>query len=66
MFKLSVSMGAFQFTKELFKVSVLLKKKSPSPMKREEARRNKNCLKKSNQVYVQETEDKKSPDRKIF
>ena len=33
-------------------------------MRREEARRNKYCLTKSNQVYVEETEDKKSSDKK--
>ena len=33
-------------------------------MRREEARRNKYCLNKCNQVYVKETEDKKSSDKK--
>ena len=33
-------------------------------MRREEARRNKYCLNKSNLVYVEETEDKKSSDKK--
>ena len=33
-------------------------------MKREEARRNKYCVNKSNHVYVEETEDKKSSDKK--
>ena len=37
---------------------------TPSQMKREEARRNKYCLNKSNHVYVEETEDKKSSDKK--
>ena len=32
-------------------------------MRREEARRNKYCLNKSNQVYVEETDDKKSTDK---
>ena len=43
-----------------------VKKKSPSQMRREEARKNKYCLTKSNQVYVEETEDKKSSDKKSF
>ena len=33
-------------------------------MRREEARRNKYCLNKPNLVYVEETEDKKSSDKK--
>ena len=33
-------------------------------MRREEARRNKYCLNKSNLVYVEETEDKKYSDKK--
>ena len=33
-------------------------------MRRKEARRNKYCLNKSNLVYVEETEDKKSSDKK--
>ena len=33
-------------------------------MRREEARRNKHCLNKSNQVYVEESEDKKSSAKK--
>ena len=33
-------------------------------MRIEEARRNKYCLTKSNLVYVEETEDKKSSDKK--
>ena len=40
-----------------------VKKMKPSQMRREEARRNKYCLDKSHQVYVEETEDKKSSDK---
>ena len=50
-------MDAFQFNKELLKSSSPVKKKSPSHMRREEARRNQ-----SNQVSVEESEDKKSTD----
>ena len=38
-------------------------KKSPSTMRREEARINKYCVHKSNQVSVEEAEDKKSTDK---
>ena len=58
-------MDAFQFNKDLFKSSCPVKKKSPSQMRREEARRNKYCLNKCNKVYVEETKDKKSTDKTI-
>ena len=35
-------------------------------MRREEARRNKYCLYKSNRVYVEKTEDKKSYNKKVI
>ena len=56
-------MDAFQFNKELFKSSCPIKKKSPSQMRREERRRNKYCLNKSNHVSVEESEDKKSTNK---
>ena len=52
LFKLSAGMDAFQFNKELFKSFCPVKNKSASQMRREEARRNKYCLGKSNQVSV--------------
>ena len=55
-------MDAFQFYKEIFKRSCPVKKKFPSQMRREEARKNKYCLNKSNQISVEESEDKKSTD----
>ena len=56
-------MDAFQFKKELFKSSCPVNKKSPSQMRREWARINKYCLNKSNQVSVEEAQDKKSTDK---
>ena len=56
-------MDAFQLNKELFKSYCLVKKKSPSQMRREEARRNKYCFNKSNQVSLEESGDKKSTDK---
>ena len=42
-----------------------VKKKSPSQMKSEEARRNEYCLNKLNHVYVERTEDKKSSKKTL-
>ena len=63
LFKLAVGMDAVRFNKELFKRSCPGNKKSPCQMRREEARINKYCVNKSNQVSVEEVEDKKSTDK---
>ena len=55
-------MDAFQFKKELLKSSCPVKKKSPSHLSREEEKKNKFCLNISNQVSVEESEDKKSTE----
>ena len=62
LFKLAVGVDAVRFNKELLKISCPGNKKSPSQIKREEARINKYCVNKYNQVYVEEAEDKKSTD----
>ena len=56
--------GCFPIYQGAFQSFCPVKKKSPSQMRREEARKNKYCLNKSNLVYVEETEDKKSSDKK--
>ena len=53
-------MDAFQ--QEAVQSSCPLKKKAPSKMRREEARKNKYCLKKSNQFSAEKSEDKKLAD----
>ena len=55
-------MGAVRFNKELFKSSCPGNQKSPSQIRREEPRLIKYCVHKSNQVSVEEAEDKKSTD----
>ena len=56
--------GCFPIYQETFQSFCPVKKKSPSQMRWEKARRNECCLKKSNQLYVEEPEDKKSFDKK--
>ena len=56
--------GCFPIYQGAFQSVGPIKKKSPSQMRREKARRNKYYLSKSIQVYVQETYDKKSSDKK--
>ena len=58
--------GCFPIYQGAFQRFCPVKKKSPSQMRREESRRNKYCLNKYNQVYVEETEDKKSCDKESF
>jgi hypothetical protein len=56
--------GCFPIYQGAFQSFCPVKKKSPSQIKREEARRNKYYLNKSNHVYMEETEYKKSSDKK--
>ena len=56
-------MDAYQFNKQLLKSSCPVNKKIPSQMRREWEMINKCCLNKSNQVSVEEAQDKKSTDK---
>ena len=56
--------GCFPIYQGAFQSFYPIKKKLLSQMRREEGKRNKYCLNRSNLFYVEETENKQSSDKK--